>query len=714
MAEQAFAFKSLAQQLHWIGQRSLIPIRQPLGQFRPTSLQVTPLGWAAQSFQQRKPFVLILSPLGQSSVIPTLNTVSPDEGKNTLPRSTDAAQSSASQPVQQTFPIDSSHSSQAEFAGVEQERDRPPTTDTTASIQPHVQLKSNHSTDSLTRSPQSSTEPSITQPSEQLPLTTSEAQISRQIEGPRSPEFTPQNLSKEHDQIPASEAIQTYSEDAIATSKTNQSIPHSSEPQRHDQTFKATQNEPETVTNQPDLGALNRKENTQPIVQLQAVSDPTEERRSDVSKETALVHRHSVKADAIAQSQQEHQSPDEVHSQTKDHGLNNVSDGTLARQDGQEPLPHKDSVHTAKQEQSTQPSITDVASPQPETLQKKLNTYSTAKDLSHNYQPSTGSNVSNPDLSQSADISLISHPSHHHAALLLKPLGFSKTLIQPTPELTTEQSIPEASPSTHQTSTQQNLAAIPLRSNALQRQSESSISTSMNAAQDAENSDSEVQSVSDRPSPPDFIHQQDQPLHSIQRQRDRPAPYPLPDAEQPPPKAPEQWSNLSELVETPDSDDQSSHRISRAEAVDAPSLQLNDFGSPVTSSTASSPSRSDSRSPAPPPKKGDRTHPQSIDQQLETLVYPVYWLMRQQWQVEQERQHHRYSGYPLWTMDVRVEKGERSPEQPDQRTTCPEPPALGSPLHGKLQLLTQQVYNLVQWQWVVEQERNGCHSHYRN
>ncbi|NJN85501.1 MAG: hypothetical protein HC881_03280 [Leptolyngbyaceae cyanobacterium SL_7_1] len=148
-------------------------------------------------------------------------------------------------------------------------------------------------------------------------------------------------------------------------------------------------------------------------------------------------------------------------------------------------------------------------------------------------------------------------------------------------------------------------------------------------------------------------------------------------------------------------------------AFDSPAFELSEWGEHPAIAPPTSPSPpTDRRTMQLRSGEGDRT-PQPLEQQLDTLVYPIYWLLQSHWQVEQERQYAIGSRYPHWSSDPRpsqlLRDAKRSPHSATGRL---EPPDPSSPLQPKFYLLMQQVYQLVQWQWAIEQERDGHSTRY--
>lgn len=111
-----------------------------------------------------------------------------------------------------------------------------------------------------------------------------------------------------------------------------------------------------------------------------------------------------------------------------------------------------------------------------------------------------------------------------------------------------------------------------------------------------------------------------------------------------------------------------------------------------------------------PGQPGD--DPRALERQLETLVYPIYMLLRQRWQVQQECQPGARAAYPEWIVDGRVSQLLEKNQGQVGRSPAPassglgEFPVPGTPTYHKLDLLTQQIDELLQWQWKLERERN--------
>jgi hypothetical protein len=110
----------------------------------------------------------------------------------------------------------------------------------------------------------------------------------------------------------------------------------------------------------------------------------------------------------------------------------------------------------------------------------------------------------------------------------------------------------------------------------------------------------------------------------------------------------------------------------------------------------------------------DKEREDSIEEQLEILAQKIYSLIRQRLEIDKERQGHYCTGHPPWldTLDPKSSNtasstSARSPQTAGQLTASLNGEV--SSLDGKLEILTQEVYNLLRLRLEIERERQNIY-----
>jgi hypothetical protein len=384
-----------------------------------------------------------------------------------------------------------------------------------------------------------------------------------------------------------------------------------------------------------------------------------------------------------------------------------IAPPAIQNQPAVEAAPNRQENHTSESSVSTSPpSATAIVQPDLESQSDASLTPSPQQNLQETGQ--------HPEAQQAIAPPAISPLSPHHATLLRKPLGFTRTLVQPQTQAfsrsysKSDLAQSESDLSSTDTTTLQrpelSNSALLKHQNDLEHPNNSETTPTIQASVDSTLISSQSQS----------LRVNAKALPSLQNRNELKNSAIAPLSNQTFTKnSPDQWSSLSELYEISQSENPSAYSPDTIDAINSDFFGLDELSEQlanVSSTSISSNSielrsahrtnpNSDSRSVSlHSPASTTQSNAPTLEQQLEILVYPVYSLMRQRWQMEQERQHHLNDGYPNWMSDTRLSKLERS-RQTTYHPTLLESPNPNSPIHHKLQLLAQQVYELVQWQW---------------
>jgi len=745
-------FPSLAQRFRFGGQRSLTPRRSPLGSSRP-------LGWATQSMQPvslpfRAPLGAqsTLSPVGlfqaqeftalpdvgmqeraseQPGAAPPDATDTPSAPPQTLPStaSTDApgdvepsAQSSDIQPkldspdspgtssVGETSPLsktqtssppslqrspasdgtdpkEPSHLETSEVSGSDRPS-QPPTSDSPAPIQ---------------RQPKSS----VTRPSDQpeaSPLDAEQSTASTQGEPPAIQRQAEGNANKT---APTSEPLQDKNLPSASTVSPNQPEPSSaiakttpSSPSETPAVQAKAEVSPsfETPTNQ----IKSEEENTK----LQPTSPPSVSNSAEHST-------HALSADQKAGQD----SSAATIQRREDAAAGNAAIAPLQPANPHTPAT-SDPAPQTQQPAAIASNLPQLGHPHP-ILLKPLGS---GRSLLKNSDPAAAEpSQENPESEPSENRSILQSkqsplepatdaaPEHPEGEQSASP---SHPTIQPKHENSySENSYSETPPLS---------GDEPLSSSQPLKNSNSQVSpiSQTNPAEDATNSNSPLiqRQVSD--SRDDADGNRNQP--PLLQRRTEPSNQFSPQSSSN--KLPESWSDISELLQQsspiyPESDPVH-YLIESLDSSSATTKNPEKIGSDDARSSSNADANDTPDDPSQPeakssPNNGSQGNhkdstpsPEALEQDLERLVYPVYYLLQQQWQWERERQGYGSSGYPLWFSDGEFTPRE-TPSNENRSVTDRTPPVPGSALYGKLQTLSDQVNGLLRAKWAVEREREG-------
>jgi hypothetical protein len=718
-AFKSLALKSLLQRVHFTGQQPLVKARSPLGHFQAIQSQSAPLGWTPQSFDQQETLPLRFSPLGRQTAIALPELFASNQARTPSDRIAEPVDIPA---TQSALPENSTHPIQPVQTKLETpERDRPSNHPTTSTIQPQVEASPSvlpSIPEQTTRSPlQPTTEVSTDQTSNASPSPIPNPQIALKSETQRSPEptFDRSNANQNPDSPPL-EIAQHRPEKPLISRREDDVTSHPPLIQAKTEPSATTPERSEIATVHARLDASSDRA-IAPLEPPSAIATPApaalqrstvpSTQREDAEPTARPDKRSPLQADALTPAPSAIQLQADAEAMHQNRGIHSPEQSVVTphsvqpRLDSQPeafqatnpPLPAETTAQHPDRTLAIAPQSSELAQPKPDA--------STASAIS----PDT--NSVSTSATRSPVTSSISPISSHHAALLLKPLGFTKTLVQPTDSTTSQLNV--ESPNTSQSDLKISSSIDPVQ------RKESFNSSQLAFQNNLENTDVRIQASDDRSvasSKSGSSHSDTQAL--LQRRDDQTDPAIAPTFNKNITQTNlDQWSNLSELLDFDPSNHSQSNSINLEDSFDDLSFELNEFGEQSTinsdSSTLSNSKiiRSDPQSASLKSPSGDRPNSsKTLEQQLETLVYPVYCLIQQQRQIEQERHHHVNSSYPNWISDTRLSRLERSPKK-NSHPTLLEPIDPGSPLYRKLQLLAQQVYQLVQWQWAIEKERNG-------
>ncbi|MBD1909756.1 hypothetical protein [Leptolyngbya sp. FACHB-8] len=329
------------------------------------------------------------------------------------------------------------------------------------------------------------------------------------------------------------------------------------------------------------------------------------------------------------------------------------------------------------------------------------------------------------EITQSSTLPLISPQREHPHSILLKPLGFTHSLAK-TNEVAALDST-RAPDSLHSSFDSASSEYSPTTS--IQRKSNhshpeyfdrSTSTTSVNLESQSSIDLSHQSSQTSEQNSSAIIHHS--AIFSIQRRITSSNSQ----AQLPSQSIPKTWSDISELLHhnssiydaadpvhhlmASDDFDKSLEKTSETIGKETPTKPDESTGSnPTDYGKDQEQRRSDRKSSS---KENRPLSRQSLEQELEQLIYPVSYLLEQHWHLEAERQFNLRTGIPFWSSD-RLWNGflsELPSSNSHHATTVLEPPIPGSPLYTKLQCLSDRVKGLVQEKWEVERERNGLYT----
>lgn len=758
---KSFPFKS-AQRFHFAGQRQLVEPRSPLGHFRPALAQTVPLGWATQSFEQHVASPLLTS-LGQRSPLFLPERRSPNEVA-LAPRATDETNTPVTdRSIQPTLDAADRQSIESPNPPAIQRRPTIPTSTPEPLVRSpqEIALSAEPQPD---RSPAGS--PSIPQPKEaesfrsekqkpnteatsidrldlaDSPTKPTEAAFGDQQNADHNTVSKPaESIQRQSDQLAQDNDSPTHPQSVQQANETHASTPNISATTVQPRLDSDTTVEAATAAIAPPSQQAIATSQEQPPLQRTAVPHAQPEETEPVISDR--VQRREI-ASTAAPPTARTKVASEFNQREQSTAANNQSATTQNPQfstadaiaqprleSDQTPVIQARLDSETATVQSQPPSIAAIVeSGQPPLIQPQLDlaaaavqnqSFSTAASTSHSsevaspasttvdplskqIQPTVSIDRLNPSPIESPIASLISPRSDHHHTILLKPLGFTKSLMRKA-EPTALQ--PDFEPSDRSSDSTPPNAAF---TNSLQRKAEAS-APSLRSPSLPEDKNSTAQSQS-RPSiapalplpPIDATLTAPAPIQQRIAPPDRSiAPNPEGNTAQ---SVPDAWLDLTELL-----DGNLSRNPSFSSANPSPDPAFSsDRGELITlaspGSTPANPTPTDRSVSLRSPLSPDRaTPPKTLEQQLEAIAYPVYQLLRQQWHIEQRGKLR--SRYPDWSSTIRLGDRATSSHPTAHHSAILEPPDPGSPLHRKMQLLTQQVYGLVHWQLAIEQERNG-------
>lgn len=332
--------------------------------------------------------------------------------------------------------------------------------------------------------------------------------------------------------------------------------------------------------------------------------------------------------------------------------------------------------------------------------------------------------------SQDADVPQIAPRREHPHAILLKPLGQSKSLANEA--IATPLSVPSASdtdkaellssdtiqpdsphlPNGNRPTIQQK-QDLSSRSNETNEAPSEDVPSTSSVAPSTSNaaSDSKATETSGDAQSPAIQRQALQGNESAQNHS--------------PQSVPGKWSDISELLQsdatvyhTADPVHYLIESSDGEEADDSSPEQGDEAKTSEASKQKDTSNASAKESKKQPGTQGDRPpSAQALEQSLECLVYPVYWLLRQHWSRAGERQGDGQSGEPVWWSDGEWSDRPIPWQSPttnasssgsaDHFIAVLEPPVPGSPLYAKLQDLSAEINVVIQSRRAIERERDG-------